>query len=199
MPVIAALSFQASLTVLSGKNVMGNSFSSGDLKALIQSDLGVDIAFPLFPVGRSRGSSACCVVSTHSVCIRSLNFYITLHWLTHCNQVDTEWLENIKSAKLSNGQQISVRKPSYLSSRVSPADKKHAITVNTANIYISVLTKDPDAGNRWAEQNINHGHLCEITSDPSDLAHSYIYLSTPALRQTTPHMDRYFPIIYWIS
>ncbi|KAI9288274.1 hypothetical protein BC943DRAFT_318124 [Umbelopsis sp. AD052] len=101
---------------------MGNSFSSSDLKALIQSDLGVDIAFPLFPVGRSRGSSACCVV-------------------------DTEWLESIKCAKLSNGQQISVRKPSYLSSRISPADKKHAITVNTANIYISVLKKDPDAGN----------------------------------------------------
>lgn len=127
---------------------MGNSFSSGELKALIQSDLGVDIAFPLFPVGRSRGSSACCVVSTHSVCIRSLNFYIALHCLTHSLQVDTEWLENIKSAKLSNNQQISVRKPSYLSSRVSLADKKHAITVNTANIYISVLTKDPEAGNR---------------------------------------------------
>jgi hypothetical protein len=66
----------------------------------------------------------------------------------HNLQVDTEWLESLKKTELEIGQHMNVRKPSYLSSKGIPADKKHAITVTTANVYITVLAKDPEAGNR---------------------------------------------------
>jgi homoserine kinase len=47
---------------------MGNNYSTEELKQKIQQDLKIDVAFPFFPLGRKTGSSACCVVSSSSLC-----------------------------------------------------------------------------------------------------------------------------------